>query len=260
MIAKYDTIGKGYNQTRKADPYLAGRMHALIGTNLGNRYLDVGCGTGNYTLVLGQNGSLWTGIDPSDEMLSIAREKAPDVPFIQASAESIPLPDHSFHGALASLTIHHWDELKAGFEEVFRVLEPGARFVIFTASPEQMKGYWLNAYFPEMMRASMGQMPALEDVTSALHLAGFKNIHTEKYDVKPDLQDHFLYVGKEHPKRYLDPTIRQGISSFSSLANQEEVAAGLIALERDIASGKINSVMNDFRHAGGDYLFISAEK
>ncbi len=38
--------------------------------------LDVACGTGNYTFVFAKRGYRATGIDISDEMLRIAREKA----------------------------------------------------------------------------------------------------------------------------------------------------------------------------------------
>ena len=44
MNPRYDTIGVGYDATRRADPYIAGRLahHLAIGAE--STYLDVACG------------------------------------------------------------------------------------------------------------------------------------------------------------------------------------------------------------------------
>ena len=83
---------------------------------------------------------------------------------------------------------------------------------------------------------------------------------TEKYFIQPDLQDHFLYVGKHRPRLYMDAQIRQGISSFSALANQAEVRVGLQQLEEDITSGVVQQHIEAYENDLGDYLFIVAEK
>src|SRR5690606_17469052 len=134
----------------------------------------------------------------------------------------------------ASLTIHHWTNLEKGIAELSRVLKTKGRIVIFTSTPEQMKGYWLNHYFPKMLSASIIQMPALERIKSAMEASGIGISETEKYHVKPDLKDKFLYCGKHDPEIYLDKNIRAGISSFASLANHTEAESGLSKLREDI--------------------------
>jgi len=163
-------------------------------------------------------------------------------------------------GIIASLTVHHWKDLTLAFKDLYRVLKPGGKMVIFTATPLQMQGYWLNHYFPKMLHDSMLQMPSQRALFEAMTNAGFNIIDTEAYHIQPDLQDLFLYCGKEQPKYYLDPAIRNGISSFSHLANQTEVEAGLIQLSVDIESGKIKKIMQHFENNLGDYLFILGEK
>jgi DUF1009 family protein len=123
-----------------------------------------------------------------------------------------------------------------------------------------MKGYWLNHYFPKILEDSMVQMPTLEAVEDAMTSAGFKIISTENYSIKPDLQDQFLYCGKQNPELYFDENIRHGISSFSALANLEEVEKGLAQLRRDIDSGEINTIIKSYENSFGDYLYIIAEK
>ncbi|HEY9000462.1 MAG TPA: class I SAM-dependent methyltransferase [Mucilaginibacter sp.] len=256
----YDDIGKGYNSTRRADPYLVERLYALLSPQANGLYLDIGCGTGNYTTALAGKRLNFYGLEPSEEMLGIARLNESNVHWIIGAAESISVSNTIFDGAIATLTIHHWTDLAGAFNEINRVLKPLARLVIFTATPDQMHGYWLNHYFPRMLGRSIMQMPSFEVVASTLTKAGFEISITEKYFIAPDLQDHFLYSGKHDPELYFDPDVRKGISSFSALANLKEVAQGLAELRKDIDSGEFLKVKARYANEGGDYLFIAANK
>ncbi|MCH2192672.1 class I SAM-dependent methyltransferase [Kordia sp.] len=260
MNAKYDHIGKGYNNTRKADPYLLERLSYHLNPINKGWYLDIGCGTGNYTSKLHNKETKFIGVDPSEKMLAKAQENYPNRIWKLGTAEDIPLENNSIEGVVGTLTLHHWTNLEKGFSELFRVMKNYTNIIFFTATPEQMKGYWLNHYFPKMMKASIEQMPSLEKISNAMETAGFKDIFTERYFIQPDLKDHFLYVGKQDPKKYLDEKIRNGISSFSHLAHQEEVQKGLTQLEKDIVSGEINNIIKSYENRTGDYLFLLSQK
>lgn len=259
-MALYNQIGIGYNQTRQADSYLVGRLHHHLQPKPGGHYLDIGCGTGNYTIALWEKGVRFTGIDPSTEMLEKARSRNSGIEWRLGTAENTGLQSESVDGAMATLTIHHWPSLEKGFREIHRVLKDKSRFVLFTSKPEQMRGYWLNHYFPVLMEAGIQQMPALDRVQEALVAAGFAIIETEPYSVKPDLQDLFLYSGKYDPERYFLPEIRNGISTFASLGNKEEVDLGLKLLRQDITSGKITEIIRSYENDGGDYLFVISQR
>ena len=260
MKAKYDTIGANYNRTRKADPYLTERLWEHLRPQPGGLYLDIGCGTGNYTNALQRKGYRFIGIDPSREMLDKARAVNPDIDWRPGTAEDTGLDRNSVDAIMATLTLHHWPSLERGFTELYRVLKGGGRLVIFTSTPEQMRGYWLNHYFPDMMAASIAQMPSLEQVSEAMTGAGFAIIRTEKHAIRADLEDLFLYSGKHKPSLYLEPEVRQGISSFSALAPAEEVEAGLEQLQADLLSGKIFEVMRAYENDRRDYLYIIGKK
>ncbi len=259
MKEKYDKIGIGYNSTRKADPFLIEKLFHHLNPKKEYKYLDIGCGTGNYTIALHQKGLSFIGIEPSSEMLKIAKSRNSSIEWFDGKVDFIPLDDNIFDGAIATLTIHHWKDLSIGFSELFRVLKTGATLVIFTATPKQMEGYWLRHYFPNMLEYSMLQMPKFELVEKKLNRGGFEIFKTEKYFVKPDLKDLFLYAGKHNPELYLNEKVRQGISSFSSLANYAEVANGLEKLKKDIASGQISKIIESYKNNDGDYLFIIAK-
>lgn len=259
MNTLYDSIGRTYDTTRRADPEIARRIRHHLQVEDTTSVLDVACGTGNYTMALTETGLRMSGVDISEEMIGQARSKSDLIQWTVADVTQLPYRDGTSHGATCILAIHHFRDLEKPFQEVYRVLDSG-RFVIFTASPEQMRRYWLNEYFPQAMEASSRQMPSIEDVLHNLRQAGFSVVGTEPFLVQPALQDFFLYSGKHHPAMYLEPVVRAGISTFANLATQAETEQGCHRIRSDIESGKIAEVIDRYASDLGDYLYVIAEK
>ena len=260
MGAKYNTIGTHYDRSRKADKLLTENLLAHLNPHQQGLYLDIGCGTGNYTNEFQKRGFDFIGIDPSEKMLEKAKQRNDKIVWKLGTAEQTSLPKNHVDGIIASLTIHHWTDLDKGFKELQRVVKPNGKIVVFTSTPQQMKGYWLNHYFPKMLADSIIQMPSLLDVKTAMNEAGIMILGTDAYFIQPDLEDKFLYCGKHDPELYFDPQIRHGISSFSSLANQEEVELGLLQLRKDIDDGTINDIIQSFKNDLGDYIYVIGQK
>lgn len=260
MEIKYDKIGTGYNSTRQADPYLTARILHFLQPKREGHYLDIGCGTGNYTIALADKSLKFTGVDPSARMLAEASNRNQQIHWLIGTAEHIPTEDMVFDGIIASLTIHHWTNLRQAFAELNRVLKDNSKIILFTSTPEQMEAYWLNHYFPKMLLSSISQMPSLATIQKVISQTGLVITHIEKYLIQDDLKDCFLYVGKNNPDQYFDPLIRNGISSFTSLANIDEVNQGLSQLKNDIDSQLFEKVKNQYIDESGDYLFITIEK
>jgi SAM-dependent methyltransferase len=258
--ALYNKIGIDYNETRRADNFLTTRFRQFLSPSANENYLDAGCGTGNYTCALASGDYQFYGIDPSETMLEKARQRNCNVIWQNAAAENLPFENEFFAGAIASLTIHHWRNLAKAFREISRVLKQNGKFVLFTSLPEQTAGYWLTEYFPKMMRDSVEPLPSLSEIENAFTKANLKIEKTENYFVRDDLEDLFLYSGKHRPELYLQAEIRRGISSFSNLANTEEVEKGLRRLTKDIESGKNYEVIEKHKNDIGDYIFIVAGK
>lgn len=259
-MALYDLIGTGYDFTRRADSRIVQRLIHYLRVKPCGRYLDVACGTGNYTLAIAATANAQIhGIDQSRRMIESAREKSSSMTWCMGSVESLPFAENTFSGATCVLGIHHFKALRAAFREIFRVLASG-QFVLFTATSEQMEGYWLNEYFPDAMERSIRQMPGLESIVKDLKLAGFRSVHTKTYQVSNQLQDLFLYSGKHRPEIYLNPQVRNGISTFADLADCDEIEEGCKRLSLDIQSGRVAEVMGAYSDDAGDYLFVVAGK
>ena len=274
--APYDRIGGAYDSTRRADSYIVSRLLTHLHAQDTSRYLDVACGTGNYTLAFAAAGVRVVGVDSSPRMVaaagrkaspSVARDGAPaataedhDTPaWAVADVARLPFPTQVFAGASCILALRYFADLDAAIAELGRVVGAGP-IVLFTATPEQIRRYWLRTYFPETVERTAAQAYSVARITHALSAAGFPRVQTEPYSIRPDLEDLFLYSGKHRPSLYLSPAVRAGMWSFATLAPPSEEATGCAELRRDLTSGKIGSVMPTSDDPDGDYLFVVAER
>jgi len=110
----------------------------------GDTLVDVGCGTGELTLMAaahmaGDGGSLAgiaVGIDATPGMIEVARLRAREsgsiARFELALAEALPLPDQSADAITSTFFFHHLptDVKRQALREMWRVLKPGGRLVI----------------------------------------------------------------------------------------------------------------------------------
>lgn len=260
MSAIYNEIGKGYDTTRQADPEILNTLIELISFSENGFYLDIGCGTGNYTHPLSQIGGTWKAFDQSELMIEKAKEKNSNVEWGVFDVVSTPYKSASFNSIICTLAIHHFPNLKAAFKEISRILAPNGNFIIFTSTPEQMEKYWLNHYFPKMLECSIKQMPSISTIKEALHKASLKLVANKPYSVSNELKDLFLYSGKQRPEMYLSEAVRAGISSFRNFCSNSELESGLSLLASDIESGSINSIIRKYEEGKGDYCFLVAQK
>lgn len=256
-VALYDNIGIGYDTTRRADPFILSRLLHHLAPVKGRLYLDVGCGTGNYTAAIGAAGVRIAGVDLSRTMLARAREKSPALALHNARAEALPFKTESFAGATCTFVHHHMDDPVAAFREVHRVLRPRSRLVLFNSTVEQMRHYWLREYFPNSLAQAAAPIERYE-ARDALAAADFVIRTVEPYVVSEDLRDWFLLCGKNRPELYLDPNVRAGISMFAAARDQSEIEGGVEKLRKDIVSGRIAEVQRKYAWDGGDYTFTVA--
>ena len=143
--------------------------------------LDVGCGTGEVTLLAktrAKAGKVY-GIDPAPEMIAMARKKAArrnlDIDFRVGVIESLPFPNSSIDVVTSSLMMHHLPEdLKVrGLAEIYRVLKRGGRLLI--ADFMRPTGSFLNHIFIAFTR-HQGLKSGIEDIQKLLKAAGFNQI------------------------------------------------------------------------------------
>ena len=109
-------------------------VFSLFEIKHGDAVLDVGCGTGNYTIELAKRGADVVGVDSSEEMLIWARQKAQGerlkVNFQVADALNLPFPDESFDLILSNGLLCFLKEPEKALMEMHRVLKPGGGLAV----------------------------------------------------------------------------------------------------------------------------------
>jgi len=92
--------------------------------------LELGCGTGLFTKELAVVGPLVTGIDVSDDLLRIAKERVvnDNVLLLNADAHDTPFRHGTFDVVVGSSVLHHLN-VPVALRECRRVLRKGGRFV-----------------------------------------------------------------------------------------------------------------------------------
>ncbi len=111
----------------------AGRIHSWQREMIGwlspkGNWLDVGTGTGEVlNKVSSVQKGICVGIDPSLEMLKVAKEKCIGSYFVQAVGEALPFREGTFSNITLSLVFRHLQDQEAFLKEACRVLDKDGR-------------------------------------------------------------------------------------------------------------------------------------
>ena len=127
---------------------LDGYMLSLCGDVSNLRILDCGCGDGRFGRMLARGGAGYVlGVDSCELMIEAARElHSSNEEYVLGDAQDLGfLADASFDLAISYLNHCDLPDFAANVREVFRVLKPGARFIVANLHPMRSAGgSWLR--------------------------------------------------------------------------------------------------------------------
>jgi SAM-dependent methyltransferase len=104
------------------------------------RYLDAGCGSGMAAEMAAARGADVSGVDAAEEMLAIARSRAPNGDFRRGDLEELPFADGTFDVVTGFNSLQYAGNPVAALREVGRVTKPGGSVVVMTfGNPEGME-------------------------------------------------------------------------------------------------------------------------
>ena len=132
-----------YSQMSRSRLGLAGAgewedLQKLLPDFAGKQVLDLGCGYGWHCAYAAEHGAAHvTGVDLSEKMLEVARQKAsfPQVEYLHAAIEDVDFPPERFDVVFSSLAIHYLQDFPAFAEKVRTWLKPGGDFVFSVEHP-----------------------------------------------------------------------------------------------------------------------------
>jgi SAM-dependent methyltransferase len=102
----------------------------------GDRLLEIGSGGGLLLRDALRTGAAATGVDHSEEMVGLARERAPGADVVVADAAALPFPGGAFTAVAMSIVLMFLPEPVRVLRECRRVLAPGGRLAVYTTGPE----------------------------------------------------------------------------------------------------------------------------
>ena len=94
----------------------------------GRSVLDVCCGPGVVAARASERGARATGLDFSEPMIAVARQRHPGIEFVHGDAQNLRFADASWDAVVMNFGILHLPEPDRALAEARRVLRPGARF------------------------------------------------------------------------------------------------------------------------------------
>lgn len=120
----------------KADQYVRGRpdypeaidawLRDSLGLRAGRMALDLGAGTGKFTVRLARTGARIIAVEPVAAMREKLAAALPAVDVRAGSADTIPAPDASVDAVVCAQAFH-WFATPIALDEIWRVLKPGGR-------------------------------------------------------------------------------------------------------------------------------------
>lgn len=178
-----------------------------LGVSANLKVADLACGTGDMILHWQnhlEKGCEFIGIDPSEQMLEVAKKKVKDAIFIQAQAQEIPLESESVDIVSIAYGLRNVCGYQDALKEFYRILKKGGVLLIleFTHNPspnlfEKCAKFYTQkilpfigglisrnpqayAYLPNSIEA----FASTQELQEELSKAGFTKIWSKSYSAK----------------------------------------------------------------------------
>jgi ubiquinone/menaquinone biosynthesis C-methylase UbiE len=190
-------------EAREREALLAGSIWPLwvamldaTKTGTGTRFFDAGCGSGGASVIAHERGAQVTGLDASESMIAISRERIPTGQFHVGDLEALPFPACTFEATVACNSVHFTSTPVAALRELRRVCAPGGLVAVASlGDPDECETSVLN-------RAALGALPGPAEGTEFIYPfrlaralddkmmeAGFKLVGSMKVDCPMEFQD-----------------------------------------------------------------------
>jgi len=139
----FDRIAKNYDVANRAlsmgmDRGWRRKAVAMLEPVADGRYLDIGTGTGDLVFEIRRqaDGATVDGIDPSTEMLAVARNKVDGegIAFFEADATALPMDAAIYDGIVSGFCFRNIEHRQKALAEMLRVLKPGGKLVVLEAT------------------------------------------------------------------------------------------------------------------------------
>ncbi|UTF60115.1 trans-aconitate 2-methyltransferase [Gilvimarinus sp. DA14] len=161
----FDTVASAYARFRPGPPQGLSPWiidHAQL--QPGAKVLEIGCGTGQATLLFKALNPDQTSIDPGERLLEICQSVCRAHAGYQFECATFENYNSSFEAfdLIYAATSFHWVEAAVGYRKVASLLKPGAHFAVIVDRPAARTGFFTDVqsvyqrHAPELKKSSLG--------------------------------------------------------------------------------------------------------
>jgi ubiquinone/menaquinone biosynthesis C-methylase UbiE len=213
----------------------ASKLIEAADPQLGERVLDVGCGTGivarQVTSRLGTTGAV-TGIDLSPDMLAVAQASAARegaaIEWRQGSAEALPFPEETFDLVLCQFALMFFANKAAALAEMRRVVTRNGRVLVSVWQGLDRHPFYQTLHTVIQQRLGMSALQVIFALGSESELralakgAGFQQVEIERISMTARFPNPGVFLTGEID---VDTAAIPSMQQLDAAARQAMVAA-----------------------------------
>lgn len=210
VAAAFSRAAATYDSVADFQRAVGTRLLSLLPAQLADQaqmqqWLDIGCGTGHFCEQLQQR---WPraqgiGLDLAEGMLNFARTRCPQISYICADAEQLPLQNNSQDLVFSSLALQWCADFSAVLAEIKRILKPGG-VLLFSSLADgsllELRNSWqavdnsphVNQFRPLSLYQNLTTGSGLQVLDVHCHT------HTYHYQKVRELTHELKYLGADH--------------------------------------------------------------
>lgn len=200
-LVDYDrTLHKTYEQGRTLSTDTVIQWMDVLSSYLSEqtclRVLDIGSGTGRFSLPIAEAFSAWViGIEPSEGMRCKATtaSRAGHISYVGGKAEDIPFVDGCVDAVFASMVIHHFADIAQAGREIARVLRPHGQVFIRNSFKDRLDSVRYYDFFPSARHIDNSRLPSIEIVVDIFRGIGllFEDHRVVRQCIDDSLTAHY---------------------------------------------------------------------